>query len=52
MNPELVEATLNKAQSLLDGLRSTWLRRDLVEMADEARLMRQAMHELIEALRR
>ena len=28
-NPEQVEALLNKAQSLLDGLRATWGRRDV-----------------------
>ena len=35
-DPGLIEATLNKAQSLLEGLRSTWRRRDLEGMLDEA----------------
>jgi hypothetical protein len=50
-NPDAVEALLNKAQSLLDGLRSTWQRRDLDGMVDDAEGMREMMQELIAALR-
>ena len=45
---EQVEALLNNAQSLLDGLRSTWLRRDIEGMADDAEAMQATMRQLID----
>ena len=46
-----IESLLSKAQSYLEGLRSTWRRRDLEEMLDDAELMQVAMRELIEAIK-
>src|SRR5215467_14062904 len=51
-HPKAIEALLNKAQSLMDGLRSTWLRRDLEGMADDAQAMHMVMEELTDALRK
>jgi hypothetical protein len=39
---------LNKAQSLLDGLRSTWLRGDIEGMTDDAEAMQATMRQLID----
>jgi hypothetical protein len=51
-NPEQVEALLNKAQSLLDGLRSTWLRGDIEGMTDDAEAMQATMRQLIDEVTR
>jgi hypothetical protein len=51
MNPQQIEATLNKAQSLLDGLRSTWRRRDIEEMAQDAEALQQTMGTLLADLK-
>jgi hypothetical protein len=50
-DPGRIEATLNKAQSLLEGLRSTWRRRDLEGMLGDAEAMQGAMRELVEAIK-
>lgn len=50
-DPGLIEATLNKAQSLLEGLRSTWRRRDLEGMLDDVEAMQGAMRQLAEAIK-
>jgi hypothetical protein len=47
-NPDAVEALLDKAQSVLDGLRSTWERRDVQDMTDAAEEMEITMRELID----
>ena len=51
MDPGRIEATLNKAQSLLEGLRSTWRRRDLEGMLDDVEAMQGAMRQLAEAIK-
>ena len=50
-DPGRVEATLNKAQSLLESLRSTWRRRDLEGMLDDVEAMQGAMRQLAEAIK-
>jgi hypothetical protein len=50
-DPGRIEATLNKAQSLLEGLRSTWRRRDLEGMLDDVEAMQGAMRQLAEAIK-
>jgi len=50
-DPGRIEATLNKAQRLLEGLRSTWRRRDLEGMLDDVEAMQGAMRQLAEAIK-
>jgi len=50
-DPGRIEATLNKAQHLLEGLRSTWRRRDLEGMLDDVEAMQGAMRQLAEAIK-